>query len=101
MAAELVSLSAPPAAAVSADVVATVRIAYDEDSGEWLGVEAAPAAAPAVPDVVFDMICGAIDKADSLSMEGDYMLDSNDCISVVRVMQALLASAPKPTGSAQ
>lgn len=38
----------------------------------------------------FNLICQAIDKADSLTMEGDYMLDSNDCIRVVRVMQALL-----------
>ena len=37
----------------------------------------------------FDLICQAIDKADTITMEGDYMLDSDDCISVVRVMQAL------------
>ena len=37
----------------------------------------------------FDLICQAIDKADTVTMEGDYMLDSDDCIAVVRVMQAL------------
>jgi hypothetical protein len=37
----------------------------------------------------FDLICQAIDKADTATMEGDYMLDSDDCINVVRVMQAL------------
>lgn len=37
----------------------------------------------------FDLICQAIDKADTITMEGDYMLDSDDCISVVRVMQVL------------
>jgi hypothetical protein len=56
------------APAVHADVVATVRIAYDEESDEWLGVDAAPvnqcdvcgaqpanaapAAVPAVPEDV-------------------------------------------------
>ena len=40
-------------------------------------------------DRQFDLICQAIDKADTITMEGDYMLDSDDCISVVRVMQAL------------
>jgi len=37
----------------------------------------------------FDLICQAIDKADTATMEGDYMLDSDDCIAVVRVMQVL------------
>ena len=37
----------------------------------------------------FDLICKAIDKADTATMEGDYMLGSDDCINVVRVMQAL------------
>ena len=37
----------------------------------------------------FDLICQAIDKADTATMEGDYMLDSDDCINVIRVMQAL------------
>lgn len=45
-------------------------------------------------DKEFDLICQAIDKADSITMEGDYMLDSNDCINVVRVMQALLDISP-------
>lgn len=39
----------------------------------------------------FDLICNAIDKADTITMEGDYMLDSDDCIAVVRVMQVLLS----------
>ena len=47
--------------------------------------------APGVPDADFDLICNAIDKADTLTMEGDYMLDSDDCIAVVRVMQVLLS----------
>ena len=38
-----------------------------------------------------NLICNAIDKADTITMGGDYMLDSNDCIAVVRVMQALLS----------
>lgn len=42
-------------------------------------------------DELFDLICNAIDKADTITMEGDYMLDSDDCIAVVRVMQALLS----------
>lgn len=42
-------------------------------------------------DEVFDLICKAIDKADTITMEGDYMLDSADCIAVVRVMQVLLS----------
>ena len=37
----------------------------------------------------FDLICQAIDKADTITLEGDYMLDSDDCIGVVRVMQVL------------
>lgn len=37
----------------------------------------------------FDLICQALDKADTATMECDYMLDSDDCIAVVRVMQAL------------
>ena len=51
---------------------------------------------PAAPAMValtsrqFDMICQAIDKADTISMDADYMLDSGDCIKVVRVMQALI-----------
>lgn len=47
--------------------------------------------APSVPDDDFDLICDAIDKADTITMEGDYMLDSDDCIAVVRVMQVLLS----------
>lgn len=58
---------------------------------------------PGVPDADFDLICNAIDKADTLTMEGDYMLDSDDCIAVVRVMQALLSVhhgiAAAPTAS--
>ena len=42
-------------------------------------------------DELFDLICNAIDKADTITMEGDYMLDSDDCIAVVRVMQVLLS----------
>ena len=49
-----------------------------------------PAVVP-MTDGVFDLICGAIDKADTVTMEGDYMMDSDDCIAVVRVMQALLS----------
>lgn len=49
-----------------------------------------PAVEP-MTDGVFDLICGAIDKADTVTMEGDYMMDSDDCIAVVRVMQALLS----------
>ena len=37
----------------------------------------------------FNLICQAIDTADTITMDGDYMLDSDDCIKVVRVMQAL------------
>ena len=52
-----------------------------------------PAPAPAqevgLTDRQFDLICQAIDKADTATMEGDYMLDSDDCIRVVRVMQVL------------
>lgn len=44
-------------------------------------------------DRQFDLICQAIDKADTITMEGDYMLDSDDCIGVVRVMQALFSIA--------
>ena len=47
--------------------------------------------ATSVPDDDFDLICNAIDKADTITMEGDYMLDSDDCIAVVRVMQVLLS----------
>ena len=47
--------------------------------------------APSVPGDDFDLICNAIDKADTITMEGDYMLDSDDCIAVVRVMQVLLS----------
>lgn len=46
---------------------------------------------PSVPGDDFDLICNAIDKADTITMEGDYMLDSDDCIAVVRVMQVLLS----------
>jgi hypothetical protein len=38
----------------------------------------------------YDLICNAIDLADTESMKGDYMLDSSDCIAVVRTMQALI-----------
>ena len=39
----------------------------------------------------FDLICQAIVALDTgtITMEGNYMLDSDDCIAVVRVMQAL------------
>lgn len=47
--------------------------------------------APSVPGDDFDLICNAIDKADTITMAGDYMLDSDDCIAVVRVMQVLLS----------
>lgn len=59
--------------------------------------------APGVPDADFDLVCNAIDKADTISMEGDYMLDSDDCIAVVRVMQALLSvrAAMLPAAQAQ
>ena len=38
----------------------------------------------------YDLICNAIDLADTESMKGDYMLDYSDCIAVVRTMQALI-----------
>ena len=41
-------------------------------------------------DRMFDLICAAIDKADTITMDADYMLDSDDCIRVVRTMQALI-----------
>ena len=49
----------------------------------------------------FDLICQAIDKADTVTMECDYMLDSDDCIAVVRVMQVLFdVAAPGPAHDA-
>lgn len=42
-----------------------------------------------ISDRQFDLICQAIDKADTVTMDGDYMLDSDDCIRVIRVMQVL------------
>ena len=58
---------------------------------EYLADYVSPRPAPSVPDDDFDLICNAIDKADTITMEGDYMLDSDDCIAVVRVMQVLLS----------
>lgn len=54
---------------------------------------AAPSQPVTLTDRQFDLICQAIDKADTITMEGDYMLDSDDCIGVVRVMQALFSIA--------
>ena len=59
-------------------------------------ISATPAASSqpvTLTDRQFDLICQAIDKADTITMEGDYMLDSDDCIGVVRVMQALFSIA--------
>lgn len=52
-------------------------------------------------DELFDLICNSIDKADTITMEGDYMLDSYDCIAVVRVMQALLSAHHDITAQAK
>ena len=49
----------------------------------------APAQEVGLTNRQFDLICQAIDKADTVTMEGDYMLDSDDCIAVVRIMQVL------------
>lgn len=68
----------------------TNRIHPPVEIGTKLYTRPAPVV-PGVPDADFDLICNAIDKADTLTMEGDYMLDSDDCIAVVRVMQALLS----------
>ena len=57
--------------------------------------------APSVPGDDFDLICNAIDKADTITMEGDYMLDSDDCIAVVRVMQVLLSVRAAMLAAAQ
>jgi len=50
----------------------------------------ARAALSARKPLSYDLICNAIDLADTESMKADYMLDSNDCIAVVRTMQALI-----------
>ena len=50
----------------------------------------ARAALSARKPLPYDLICNAIDLADTESMKGDYMLDSGDCIAVVRTMQALI-----------
>ena len=50
----------------------------------------ARAALSARKPLPYDLICNAIDLADTESMNGDYMLESGDCIAVVRTMQALI-----------
>ena len=50
----------------------------------------ARAALSARKPLPYDLICNAIDLADTESMKGDYMLDYSDCIAVVRTMQALI-----------
>lgn len=64
---------------------------YERRFNVYMQTTPAPAPAQEVGLIArqFDLICQAIDKADTITMEGDYMLDSDDCISVVRVMQAL------------
>ena len=65
-----------------------------QDAHEWVARQGRgdfTHQAPSVPGDDFDLICNAIDKADTITMEGDYMLDSGDCIAVVRVMQVLLS----------
>lgn len=57
---------------------------------EHATVEYARAALSARKPLPYDLICNAIDLADTESMKGDYMLDSGDCIAVVRTMQALI-----------
>ena len=64
------------------------RDAYAAGMGDPL-VTVTPAQEVVLTNHQFDLICQAIDKADTVTMEGDYMLDSDDCINVVRVMQAL------------
>ena len=88
---------------------AEIKALYVESQGSdkgWLGIEGsyfiggvvaarrqkkatAPAQEAGLIARQFDLICQAIDIADTTTMEGDYMLDSDDCIAVVRVMQAL------------
>lgn len=61
---------------------------------ELVATTATPSQEPVrLTDRQFDLICQAIDKADTITMEGDYMMDSDDCIGVVRVMQALFSIA--------
>ena len=55
----------------------------------WLAWKARAALSARKP-LPYDLICNAIDLADTESMKGDYMLDSGDCIAVVRTMQALI-----------
>ena len=65
-----------------------------QDAHEWVARQGRgdfTHPAPSAPGDDFDLICNAIDKADTITMEGDYMLDSDDCIAVVRVMQVLLS----------
>lgn len=61
----------------------------DEAIDALVAATPAPAQEEGLTARQFDLICQAIDKADTITMEGDYMLDSDDCISVVRVMQVL------------
>lgn len=58
----------------------TIRIVYTAPE---------PAQEVGLTDRQFDLICQAIDRGDTVTMDGDYMLDSDDCIRVVRVMQVL------------
>lgn len=75
-------------------IVGFEKLGDAQDAHEWVARQGRgdfTHPAPSVPDDDLDLICNAIDKADTITMEGDYMLDSDDCIAVVRVMQVLLS----------
>lgn len=85
-------------------IVGFEKLGDVQDAHEWVARQGRgdfTHPAPSVPGDDFDLICNAIDKADSITMEGDYMLDSDDCIAVVRVMQVLLSVRAAMLAAAQ
>ena len=72
------------------DPKSSIRICLKCGTPERLSKNVAkPEQEVGLTDRQFDLICQAIDKADTVTMDGDYMLDSDDCIRVVRIMQVL------------
>ena len=70
--------------------------------GEWRGTcHCAAAPAPQAQPVDIEALCARIKAADDAAAEGDYMLDSDDCISVIRGTWKAPMLNDKPAPQAQ
>jgi len=60
------------------------RCSSCDGSGKWIVDHHSPDQVRAAIAAMIEALCARVKAADDKAMEGDYMLDSNDCIEVLR-----------------